>query len=62
MKRLFCNLLAASLVAGGLFAQGGSKRVELKEVIDGAFRQSANVGEMRSLPGGEHYTAMNSKR
>ncbi|MDD4516228.1 S9 family peptidase [Massilibacteroides sp.] len=48
-------------VVGNLFAQSGSKRVNLKDITDGKFRQITNVGEMRSLPDGEHYTAMNKE-
>lgn len=62
MRRIGICWLAAMVIAGGLAAQNGGKRVELKEVVDGVFRQSANVGELRSLPDGEHYTAMNDQR
>ena len=51
-------LLFASVVS----AQNGGKRVELKEITNGHFRQVTNTGEMRSLPDGEHYTAMNEAR
>lgn len=61
MKRL--GLVLALLVAAcGMFAQKGAKRVDLKEITDGKFRQYASTGEMRSLPDGEHYTAMNPER
>ena len=36
--------------------------MSLKEITDGMFRQKTAVGEMRSLPDGEHYTAMNAER
>ena len=49
-------------LAGGAFAQTGSKPVDLKEIVDGRFRQKSSVGEMRSLPDGEYYTAMNPER
>jgi dipeptidyl-peptidase-4 len=62
MKTIYCTLLAVLLPAGGLSAQNGNRQVELKDVIDGTFRQSAGVGEMRSMPDGEHYTAMNRER
>lgn len=62
MKRLsYCLLLSLAMV-GNLSAQNGSKRVELKEITDGKFRQVTAIGEMRSLPDGEHYTAMNKER
>ena len=62
MKNLGMGLLLSLFVAGGLAAQNGSKRVELKEITDGKFRQVTAIGEMRSLPDGEHYTAMNAER
>lgn len=62
MKRLSYCLLLSLLLAGGASAQNGSKRVELKEITDGNFRQVTAIGEMRSLPDGEHYTAMNKER
>lgn len=61
MKRLaFASLLLTMAV--GLFAQSGSKRINLKDITDGKYRQVTSVGEMRSLPDGEHYTAMNHDR
>ena len=62
MKKLGMGLLLSLLVAGGVAAQNGDKRVELKEITDGRFRQVTAIGEMRSLPDGEHYTAMNAER
>ncbi|MDR1676043.1 MAG: DPP IV N-terminal domain-containing protein, partial [Tannerella sp.] len=56
------NFLLSLLIAGGIHAQQGSRRVELKEVIDGTFRQETATGELRSTPDGEHYTAMNRER
>lgn len=53
---------AGLLLAGSLVAQEGAKQVSLKEITDGAFRQRTAVGEMRSLPDGNYYTAMNSRR
>ncbi|MEG1545288.1 MAG: DPP IV N-terminal domain-containing protein, partial [Tannerellaceae bacterium] len=43
-------------------AQHENKRVDLKEITDGKFRQVTATGEMRSLPDGEHYTAMNKEQ
>jgi len=60
-KRFFYCLLIAAL-SGIATAQNGNKRVELKDITDGKFRQVTNVGEIRSLPDGEHYTAMNTER
>jgi dipeptidyl-peptidase-4 len=43
-------------------AQQGNKRIGLADIVNGTFRQETSVGEMRSLPDGEHYTAMNRER
>jgi dipeptidyl-peptidase-4 len=56
------HLLLSLLVAGGAVAQQGSRRVDLREIVDGKFRQAAAAGEMRPLPDGEHYSAMNRER
>ena len=61
MKQIGIGLLLSAYVAGG-WAQNGSNPVELKDITDGKYRQITNVGEMRSLPDGEHYTAMNPGR
>ncbi|MDR2913723.1 MAG: S9 family peptidase [Tannerella sp.] len=50
------------LLAANVFAQQGSKRISLSDIVNGTFRQETSVGEMRSLPDGEHYTAMNKER
>lgn len=62
MKRLGFGALLSFLLVGSLAAQNGSKRVDLKEITDGQFRQVTNIGEMRFMPDGEHYTAMNDAR
>ncbi|MDR2809492.1 MAG: S9 family peptidase [Tannerellaceae bacterium] len=62
MKRSVFYFLFSTIMAGSLSAQVRGKEVTLKEVTDGVFRQETNVGEMRSLPDGEHYTAMNRER
>ncbi|MDR2495522.1 MAG: S9 family peptidase [Tannerellaceae bacterium] len=62
MKTVSGALILFFIMAAGLTAQNGGRQIELKEVIDGAFRQSSYVGEMRSMPDGEHYTAMNRER
>lgn len=62
MKRLGVGLLLSLAIMGNVYAQNGSKRVDLKEITDGKFRQVTAIGEMRSLPDGEHYTAMNNDR
>ncbi|MDR2121149.1 MAG: S9 family peptidase [Tannerella sp.] len=56
------NLLLCALTAGGMWAQQGARRVELKDVTGGTFRQQTFIGELRSMPDGEHYTAMNRER
>ena len=61
MKRISMALLFSACVAGS-WAQQGSEPIDLKEITSGKFRQITNVGEMRSLPDGEYYTAMNPKR
>ena len=58
MKKIIICIVSL-LFVGGLFAQQGSKRVELMEVVGSTFRQETGVGEMRSLPDGVHYTQMN---
>lgn len=62
MKGLGLSLLLSLVLVGGLSAQNGSKQVDLKEITDGNFRQASAIGDMRSMPDGEHYTAMNSDR
>lgn len=62
MNRLAFTLVLSTWMACGIFAQNGNKPVELKEITDGKFRQISFTGEMRSLPDGEHYTAMNPNR
>lgn len=62
MNKINTIILAALVSAGTAGAQTGDKSVSLKEITDGMFRQKTAVGEMRSLPDGEHYTAMNAER
>lgn len=62
MRRLGVGLLLSLAIMGSVYAQNGSKRVDLKEITDGKYRQITAIGEMRSLPDGEHYTAMNNDR
>ena len=67
MKKIFILrmtliLTLLLLASGGVFAQTGSKKISLSDIVNGSFRQEAAAGEMRSLPDGEHYTAMNSAR
>ena len=62
MKRLGVGFLLSLAIVGSVSAQNGSKRVDLKEITDGKYRQVTAIGEMRSLPDGEHYTAMNKDR
>ncbi|WP_455637753.1 S9 family peptidase [Parabacteroides sp.] len=62
MKRFGVGFLLSLAIIGSISAQNGSKRVDLKEITDGKFRQVTAIGEMRSLPDGEHYTAMNKDR
>lgn len=62
MNKINAIILATLVSAGTAGAQTGDKSVSLKEITDGMFRQKTAVGEMRSLPDGEHYTAMNADR
>ena len=62
MNKINAIILAALVSAGTAGAQTGDKSVSLKEITDGMFRQKTAVGEMRSLPDGEHYTTMNAER
>ena len=62
MRTWALTLFMTLTLGGGAFAQTGTKPVDLKEIVDGRFRQQTSVGEMRSLPDGEHYTAMNPER
>ena len=61
-KSLFLSLLILILAPAGVLSQQGSKRISLSDVVNGTFRQETSIGEMRSLPDGEHYTAMNEER
>lgn len=62
MNRLTFSVLLSLALFGSVSAQNGSKHVDLKEITDGKFRQVTAIGEMRSLPDGEFYTAMNKER
>lgn len=62
MKRLGFGFLLSLAMIGSVSAQNGSKRIDLKEITDGQFRQVTAIGEMRSMPDGEHYTALNDAR
>ncbi|WP_103982616.1 S9 family peptidase [Parabacteroides chinchillae] len=62
MKRISLCILLSLVAMGSAFAQNGSKQLGLKEITDGKFRQVTNIGEMRSLPDGEHYTAMSKDK
>ncbi|MCD7938112.1 MAG: S9 family peptidase [Tannerellaceae bacterium] len=62
MKQIGLNIFLLFFITGGLFAQHGNKRVDLKEITDGKFRQITSIGEVRPLPDGEHYTAINKEK
>ena len=62
MRKKIGMAMMLAVCSAGVFAQNGTKPVELKDITDGVYRQVTNVGEMRSLPDGEHYTAMNPQR
>jgi len=61
MKRVFLNILFLFGIISIVTAQNGSKPVNLRDITDGAFRQASTSG-LRSMPDGEHYTAMNQGR
>ena len=58
----YLPVLLLLLFPENVFTQNGSKRIALSDIVNGTFRQEASTGEMRSLPDGEHYTAMNKER
>ncbi|MDR3141094.1 MAG: S9 family peptidase [Tannerellaceae bacterium] len=62
MKRLVIGFLFSALLSGNALAQQGSRQVNLKDITDGKFRQATAIGEMRPMPGGEYYAAMNKER
>jgi len=62
MKQIGLYIFLAFFVAGTLFAQNGNKRVDLKDITDGTFRQTTAIGEVRPFPDGEHYTAINQEK
>jgi dipeptidyl-peptidase-4 len=43
-------------------AQNGSRQISLADVITGEFKPANSGVEMRSMPDGEHYTAMNKNK
>ncbi|MDR2469390.1 MAG: DPP IV N-terminal domain-containing protein, partial [Tannerella sp.] len=55
------NILLSLLLVGGAEAQQG-KQVELKDIVDGKFRQETAGGDLRSMPDGEHYTTPDRER
>ncbi|MDR2473040.1 MAG: S9 family peptidase [Tannerella sp.] len=58
MKRtILFSMIYALLCATFAVAQNEPKRLTLQESIMGKFNGDGGVGEMRSLPDGEHYTA-----
>ena len=59
---LLAGILMMMFMPEKISAQQGSKRISLTDIVGGTFRQEASVGEMRSMPDGEHYTAMNNAR
>ena len=60
--RVISVMTMTILALASVFAQQGSKRVELSDVMGATFRQETGVGEMRSMPDGEHFTQMNRER
>jgi len=62
MKKIGLAVLLCLGITGVVNAQNGANAINLKDVTGGAFRQISSVGEIRSMPDGEHYTAMNNER
>ncbi len=62
MKQIALIFILFITYSVSLYAQNGNKAIDLKDVTDGKFRQVAGTGEMRSMPDGEHYTAMNPEK
>ena len=62
MKKIAFGVLMFLCVCSGTLAQKGGRTVELKDITDGTFIHKSSVGEMRSMPDGEHYTAMNESQ
>lgn len=64
MTRLKSLLLGFALVAGlaGAAAQGGTKALELRDIVQGKMAARGAGYGMRSLPDGEHYTLMSRER
>ena len=54
MKRLGFGALLSFLLVGSLAAQNGSKRDDLEEIPTGQLQQVTNIGQMPSMPDGEH--------
>jgi dipeptidyl-peptidase-4 len=56
------KIFAFSLIIGSLFcANTGNSQIQLKEILEGKYA-SKGIGEMRSLPDGEHYTRLSDDR
>ena len=62
MKHQLGIILLLAACTCGAWAQNGSGAIHLRDITDGKYHQQTNVGEMRSLPDGEHYTAINPAR
>ncbi len=56
MKRLFF-LCLLSLTIQLTFSQTGNKSIDLQSVVEGKFAQKS-IGDIQSLPDGEHYTRL----
>ena len=59
---LLSGIFMLLFVSNHVFSQQGSKRIGLPDIINGTFRQESGENEMRSMPDGEHFTAMNRER
>ena len=61
-RKISITVFLILTLSANIFAQQGNKRISLSDIVNGTFRQETSVGEMRSMPDGEHYTAMNKER
>ncbi len=60
MKHVTICFLLSVIAVGNLLGQTGNKHIDLKDITDGSFRHITTVNEMRSMPDGEYYTAMDN--
>ena len=62
MKHQLGKILLLAACTCSAWAQNGNEPVQLKDITSGKYRQQTSIGDMRSMPDGEHYTAANPAR